>query len=299
MDLSALIEPNLTRRAAAMLDEARRAGVEAFTLEPEDVVLPRPRLLLLFVAALMNVFPALEMPAATLPGGPTPHGAGGASTTHSAQTREERALRHWLISLGAQLSAPELRDTMRDGLLLLKVMEHLDARAVDWARVSDPAASIYQCVENCNYALELARGMGLVVQGIDGKDLTDGKFTHALLWQLMRCDALQLLEQVRLSLKEKALGITPAHHPSPLTPHPILAPPLGQRLGEGDPRVVEREARRRQGRPPALATDRQGDPRARGGRQPHRTGGRGRQQGQTTAQRNAQAAAADAAAAAA
>ena len=37
------------------------------------------------------------------------------------QGREERALRHWLTSLGAQLTGGDLADDLRDGLLLLKV----------------------------------------------------------------------------------------------------------------------------------------------------------------------------------
>ena len=58
--LGALTEPDPVQRAKLLLDAARALGVESFVLEPEDIAAPRERLLLLFVAALMNAFPALE-----------------------------------------------------------------------------------------------------------------------------------------------------------------------------------------------------------------------------------------------
>ena len=62
--------------------------------------------------------------------------------------------------------------------------------------------SIYQCVENCNHACEVAAGpLGLPLRGIGGKDIADGtsKLTLAILFQLMRAHVLRLLAQLGVS----------------------------------------------------------------------------------------------------
>lgn len=51
-----------------------------------------------------------------------------------------------------------------------------------------PQLSRFKCVENTNYAVELAKANGMHVVGIQGSDIVDGKKTLVLglIWQLMR-----------------------------------------------------------------------------------------------------------------
>jgi len=43
-------------------------------------------------------------------------------------------------------------------------------------------------IENCNYAVEVAKEMGYKIIGIDGNNINDGddKSTLAVVWQVMR-----------------------------------------------------------------------------------------------------------------
>ena len=54
----ALAEPHA--RAATLIADARRIGVECFEVSPSDLTTPRPRMALAFVAALMGTHPGLE-----------------------------------------------------------------------------------------------------------------------------------------------------------------------------------------------------------------------------------------------
>jgi plastin-1 len=51
-----------------------------------------------------------------------------------------------------------------------------------------PQLSRFKCVENTNYAVDLAKANGMHLVGIQGADIVDGKKTLVLglVWQLMR-----------------------------------------------------------------------------------------------------------------
>ncbi|KAG8787885.1 hypothetical protein FRC15_007394 [Serendipita sp. 397] len=58
-----------------------------------------------------------------------------------------------------------------------------------------PQLSRFKCVENTNYAVELAKANGMHVVGIQGADIVDGKKTLVLglVWQLMRLNIAKTL----------------------------------------------------------------------------------------------------------
>ena len=68
LDLSALDEAGREARAAKVIADAKRVGVERFEVSPSDIATPRPRMTLAFLAAIINAFPGLE-PVAGLEGG--------------------------------------------------------------------------------------------------------------------------------------------------------------------------------------------------------------------------------------
>jgi hypothetical protein len=59
-----------------------------------------------------------------------------------------------------------------------------------------PQLSRFKCVENTNYAVDLAKANGMHLVGIQGADIVDGKKTLVLglVWQLMRCDYSSISE---------------------------------------------------------------------------------------------------------
>ena len=69
--------------------------------------------------------------------------------------REERAFRMWMQSLGLNLTISNLYEDCRTGIPVLKIEDRLQPGIVNWARVNMAPKSIYERVENCNYAVEL------------------------------------------------------------------------------------------------------------------------------------------------
>lgn len=82
-----------------------------------------------------------------------------------------------------------LMTDLRDGRVLLKVIEKLRPTSVDWSKkYSNKLNSRIHSVQNCNYALEICKSVGVKLVSIDGVDIVDGKvsLTLGLLWQLCR-----------------------------------------------------------------------------------------------------------------
>jgi len=176
-------------RAAALLEAAARLNV-TFELAPADLVAGRWRLLYCFVASLMTSFWAAR-------------GGGGAADdapTDDAEAREELALRSWMTSLGLGRQLSSVSEDCRDGVLLLKVCERLRPGCVQWGKVRTRHTSVYARAEVCNYALEVARSLGMTAVGISGQDIAAGaaKLTLGVVWQLMRADVLRFLSTVQV-----------------------------------------------------------------------------------------------------
>lgn len=107
------------------------------------------------------------------------------------ETREMRVFKNWINSQGIEdVYVNYLIDDLRNGRILLKVIERLRPGSVDWKnRYSDKLHSRIHIVQNCNYALEICKEkMSIVLVGIGGVDIVDGKvtLTLGLVWQLCK-----------------------------------------------------------------------------------------------------------------
>lgn len=80
-------------------------------------------------------------------------------------------LDHYVTSIAAEL---------RDGILLLKVMDKVQPSLVNWKRVNMNPVGIYKKIENCNYVIELGKKLDFSLVSVDGKDFVDGKSKLAL-----------------------------------------------------------------------------------------------------------------------
>jgi plastin-1 len=78
---------------------------------------------------------------------------------------------------------------LRDGRILLKVLDNYKHGTVDWnKRYSNKLTSRIHIVQNCNYVVEICKGLGAKIIGIDGVDIVDGKvtLTLGLVWQICK-----------------------------------------------------------------------------------------------------------------
>merc|ERR1719422_378566 len=176
---------DLTQRAEKMLEQAEKIDSRQF-VTAKDVVRGHEKLNLAFVANMFNNHPALEPPEEEV--------------ELIQETREEKMYRNWMNSLGVKPRVNYLYSDLYDGLIIFQLMDFIQPGIVDWnkrvvtqEKMSKREAQRYQeILANCNYAVELAKQLGLVLVGIGGSDIRDGNqtLTLALIWQLMRAYTL-------------------------------------------------------------------------------------------------------------
>lgn len=189
-DKSALQISDPTQRAERMLQQADKLGCRKF-IKPKDVVKGNPKLNLAFVANLFNTIPGLE------PLSQEELAALEDWLFASEGTREARVFCLWINSLGIEPFVNNLFEDLRDGLVILRVMDIVKPGIVDWSKVNQKAPlNKFKKVENCNYAVTLGKQMGFSLVGIGGTDIVDGNqtLTLALVWQLMRAHVLSILK---------------------------------------------------------------------------------------------------------
>jgi len=191
-DKSALGMSDLTARANRVLENADRIGCRKF-VKPSDIVKGNAKLNLAFVANLFNTYPGLEKltqeELAALE----------EWLFASEGSREARAFCLWINSLGIEPFVNNLFEDLRDGLVILRVMDHVQPGIVDWSKVNTKAPlNKFKKVENCNYAIVLGKQMKFSLVGIGGPDIVDGNktLTLAIVWQLMRLHVLSILKSL-------------------------------------------------------------------------------------------------------
>ena len=194
-----------------MLQNADAIGCRKY-LTPASLVSGNPRLNLAFVANLFNNYPGLE------PLDEQEAKDYGVVEDFDAEgEREARVFMLWLNSLGVEPGVFNLFENLKDGLIILQAFDKVSPGTVIWRRVSKPKEgagaqptyvdtengeeeedigvtpnqsklSRFKQVENCNYAVDLAKQNGMHMVGIQGADIVDGTKTLVLglVWQLMR-----------------------------------------------------------------------------------------------------------------
>ena len=112
-------------------------------------------------------------------------------------SREERAFRQWINSLGIEdVFINNLYEDLRDGLVLLKVIHKINPTLVSWDKVAKKPRNIFEKGHNCELALSACQKMKEVrLIGIGNSDIRDGnkKLILAVVWQLCRVHFLQII----------------------------------------------------------------------------------------------------------
>jgi len=176
-------------RAAAAIENAEKIGAKAY-VRPTDIASGNSKLNLLFTSSIFNANPGLD--AATEE-----------EKVEAAQlldddvegSREERAFRMWMNSLGTDVYINNLYEEIKDGLVLLKVMDRVESGCVVWKKASFKPSNRFKKVQNANYAVDIGKSLGFSLVGIGGIDIVDGnkKLVLALVWQLVRKHTLQVI----------------------------------------------------------------------------------------------------------
>ena len=200
--LAPMQETDTLARAEKMLQNADAIGCRKF-VTAKTVNSGHKKLNLAFVANLFNTHPCLE------PLTEEEKAALDEWLFASEGTREARAFALWINSLGVEPFVNNLFEDLRDGLILLKTMDIVVPGIVEWKKVNQKVPmSVFKRVENCNYAVALAKSLKFSLVGIQGKDIADGSqtLTLAVVWQLMRHHVLSVL--IKLSKDGKQLTDT-------------------------------------------------------------------------------------------
>jgi len=184
-DKRALNESDKDKRAEMVLSNADKIGCRKF-LRPKDIVVGNGKLNLAFVANLFNTMPGLEPVEESM-------------VVIEEETREEKAFRNWMNSLGVDPFVNHLYEDLRDGIILLQLLDKISPGIVNWNKVNTkPPLNKFQQVENCNYALTLGKQLKFSLVGIGGQDIQSAnkKLTLAIVWQAMRTYILNYLKTI-------------------------------------------------------------------------------------------------------
>ncbi|CAD6250516.1 unnamed protein product [Miscanthus lutarioriparius] len=123
-------------------------------------------------------------------------------------SREERAFRLWINSLGIPTYVNHLFEDVRTGWVMLEVLDKISPGSVNWKHASKPPIIMpFRKAENCNQVIKIGKELNFSLVNVAGNDIVQGnkKLILAFLWQLMRTSILQLLKNLRSHSKEKEI----------------------------------------------------------------------------------------------
>ncbi|XP_044465480.1 fimbrin-2 [Mangifera indica] len=200
---STLAVKDLLQRAMLILEHADKMGCRRY-LTAKDIVEGSPNLNLAFVAHIFQ------------------HRHGLSTQTKQISfleilpddtqiSREERAFRFWINSLGNSTYIDNVFEDLRNGWVLLETLDKVSPGIVNWKIANKPPIKLpFRKVENCNQVVKIGKQLKFSLVNIAGNDIVQGnkKLILAYLWQLMRYNILQLLKNLRFHSNGK--GITDA-----------------------------------------------------------------------------------------
>lgn len=189
---AALDTKDPTERANMVLAHAEKLDCKRY-LTPKDIVEGSPNLNLAFVAQIFQHRNGLTVDTKKM--------SFAEMMTDDAQTsREERCFRLWINSLGIATYVNNVFEDIRNGWVLLEVLDKVSPESVNWKQASKPPIKMpFRKVENCNQVVKIGKQLNFSLVNVAGNDIVQGnkKLILAFLWQLMRFTMLQLLKNLR------------------------------------------------------------------------------------------------------
>ncbi|CAN6479200.1 unnamed protein product [Victoria cruziana] len=181
-----------SERANLVLEHAERMDCKRY-LTPKDIVEGSPNLNLAFVAQIFHQRNGLSVDSSKI--------SFAERMSDDVQTsREERAFRLWINSLGVDTYVNNVFEDVRNGWVLLEALDKVSPGIVKWKQASKPPIKMpFRKVENCNQVVGIGKELKFSLVNVAGNDIVQGnkKLILAFLWQLMRYNILQLLKNLR------------------------------------------------------------------------------------------------------
>jgi len=115
---------------------------------------------------------------------------------------EMAAMKVWLNNLGLKNVSRihDLFTAVKDGLLLLKVLDFMSPGCVNWKKAELNPNHKIKRISNCSLAVDIAKRPGFLFSlvGVGGSDIYGGnrKLTMSLLWQMRRWQLLHFLKTI-------------------------------------------------------------------------------------------------------
>ncbi|CAN6922708.1 unnamed protein product, partial [Brassica oleracea] len=184
-------------RAELVLCHAERMNCKRY-LTAEEIVEGSPTLNLAFVAQIFHERNGLSTDGKY---------SSAEMMTEDVQTcRDERCYRPWINSLGINSYVNNVFEDVRNGWILLEVLDKVSPGSVNWKHASKPPIKMpFRKVENCNQVVKIGKELSFSLVNVAGNDIVQGnkKLILGLLWQLMRFHMLQLLKSLRSRTRGK------------------------------------------------------------------------------------------------
>ncbi|KAM7251343.1 hypothetical protein ACFE04_023226 [Oxalis oulophora] len=191
-DPSTLATKDPTERAKLVLDHAERMDCKRY-LSPKDIVEGSSNLNLAFVAQIFHQRTGLSTDSRKV--------SYAEMMSDDPQTsREERCFRLWINSLGIATYVNNVFEDVRNGWVLLEVLDKISPGSVNWKHATKPPIKMpFRKVENCNQVIKIGKQLKFSLVNVAGNDIVQGnkKLILAFLWQLMKLNMLQLLKNLR------------------------------------------------------------------------------------------------------
>ncbi|RRT58295.1 hypothetical protein B296_00046708 [Ensete ventricosum] len=188
-------------RAKRVIEQAEKLDCKRF-LNPKDIVEGSPNLNLAFVAQIFQHRNGLSADNENLT-------LSQMMPDDIQDSREERAFRLWINSLGIVTYVNNLFEDVRNGWVLLEVLDKVSPGSVNWKQATKPPIKMpFRKVENCNQVIEVGKQLNFSLVNVAGNDIVQGnkKLILAYLWQLMRFNILQLLKNLRFHSQGKEIS---------------------------------------------------------------------------------------------
>ncbi|XP_010913959.1 fimbrin-4 [Elaeis guineensis] len=189
-----------TERAKMVLDHAEKMDCKKY-LSPKDIVEGSPNLNLAFVAQIFHHRNGLSVDSKKI--------SFAEMMPDDVQvSREERAFRLWINSLGVASYVNDLFEDVRNGWVILEVLDKISSGSVNWKHATKPPIKMpFRKVENCNQVIRIGKQLKFSLVNIAGNDIVQGnkKLILAYMWQLMRFNILQLLKNLRYHSQGKEI----------------------------------------------------------------------------------------------
>ncbi|XP_049412604.1 fimbrin-1-like [Solanum stenotomum] len=189
-----------TERANLVLEHAEKMDCKRY-LDPKDIVEGSSNLNLAFVAQIFHQRSGLSTDSKKV-------SYAEMMTDDELISREERCFRLWINSLGINSYVNNLFEDVRNGWVLLEVLDKVSPGSVNWKHATKPPIKMpFRKVENCNQVVKIGKQLKLSLVNVGGNDFVQGnkKLILAFLWQLMRFNMLQLLKNLRSRFRGKEI----------------------------------------------------------------------------------------------